>query len=181
LRRRRTQRDYRARDSLTRRGRAAAAATNSIASMRLQAPPTRPDGWHRNKIIRVVRPPARGISCRPAAAHAGSVAGHEPAQIYPITRHCRRVIERRGSLFSCRQRVSSSRSRYDSLVTDWSVVDLHNITYSLTANCQTAVVHKNKTKHRAKLHKSQYNILTVKLQSDSIIREMRSASGSCLL
>ena len=56
-----------------------------------------------------------------------------------------------------------------------------NITYSFIANCQTAVVHKNKTKRRSKIYKSQYilryNILTVKLQS--VIREMRS--GSCLL
>ena len=53
--------------------------------------------------------------------------------------------------------------------------------YSFIANCQTTVVHKNKTKHRSKIYKSQYifqyNILTVKLQS--VIREMRS--GSCLL
>ena len=57
----------------------------------------------------------------------------------------------------------------------------HNITYSFIANCQTAVVHKNKTKRRSKIYKSQYifryNILTVKLQS--VIREMWS--GSCLL
>ena len=40
----------------------------------------------------------------------------------------------------------------------------HNITYSFIANCQTAVVHKNKTKRRFKIYKSQYilryNILT---------------------
>ena len=57
----------------------------------------------------------------------------------------------------------------------------NNITYSFIANCQTAVVHKNKTKRRSKIYKSQYifryNILTVKLQS--VIREMWS--GSCLL
>ena len=57
----------------------------------------------------------------------------------------------------------------------------HNITYSFIANCQTAVVHKNKTKRMSKIYESQYifryNILTVKLQS--VIREMRS--GSCLL
>ena len=56
-----------------------------------------------------------------------------------------------------------------------------NITYSFIANSQTTVVHKNKTKRRSKIYKSQYifryNILTVKLQS--VIREMRS--GSCLL
>ena len=44
-----------------------------------------------------------------------------------------------------------------------------NITYSFIANCQTAVVHKNKTKRRSKTYKRQYilwyNILTVKLQS----------------
>ena len=53
--------------------------------------------------------------------------------------------------------------------------------YSFIANCQTAVVHKNKTKRMSKIYKSQYilryNILTAKLQS--VIREMRS--GSCLL
>ena len=49
--------------------------------------------------------------------------------------------------------------------------------YSFIANCQTAVIHKNKTKRMSKIYKSQYNILTVKLQS--VIREMRS--GSCLL
>jgi len=52
------------------------------------------------------------------------------------------------------------------------------ITYSFIANCQSAVVHKNKTKRRSKIYKSQYilryNILTVKLQS--IIREMRDSS-----
>ena len=57
----------------------------------------------------------------------------------------------------------------------------HKITYSFIANCQTEVVHKNKTKRRSNIYKSQYiilyNILTVKLQS--VIREMRS--GSCLL
>ena len=57
----------------------------------------------------------------------------------------------------------------------------HNITYSFIANCQTAVVHKNKIKRRSKIYKSQYilryNILTVKLQS--VIGEMRSVS--CLL
>jgi len=40
----------------------------------------------------------------------------------------------------------------------------HNITYSFIENCQTAVVHKNKTKRRSKIYKSQYifryNILT---------------------
>ena len=44
-----------------------------------------------------------------------------------------------------------------------------NITYSFIANCQTAVVHENKTKRRSKTYKRQYilwyNILTVKLQS----------------
>ena len=44
-----------------------------------------------------------------------------------------------------------------------------NITYSFIANCQTAVVRKNKTKRRSKTYKRQYilwyNILTVKLQS----------------
>jgi len=53
--------------------------------------------------------------------------------------------------------------------------------YSFIANCQTAVVDKNKTKRMSKIYKSQYifryNILTVKLQS--VIREMRSVS--CLL
>ena len=57
----------------------------------------------------------------------------------------------------------------------------YNITYSFIANCQTAVVHKNKTKRRFEIYKSQYilwyNILIVKLQS--VIREMRS--GSCHL
>jgi len=52
----------------------------------------------------------------------------------------------------------------------------HNTTYSFIANCQTAVVHKNKTKLKSKIYKSRYilryNILTVKLQS--LIREMRS-------
>ena len=52
-----------------------------------------------------------------------------------------------------------------------------NITYSFIANCQTAVVHNNKTKRMSKIYKSQYifryNILTVKLQS--VIREMRYA------
>jgi len=55
------------------------------------------------------------------------------------------------------------------------------ITYSFIANCQTAVVHKNKRKRRSKIYKSQYilryNILTVKLQS--VIQDMRS--GSCPL
>ena len=52
----------------------------------------------------------------------------------------------------------------------------HNTTYSFIANCQTAVVHKNKTKLKSKIYNSRYilryNILTVKLQS--LIREMRS-------
>ena len=58
--------------------------------------------------------------------------------------------------------------------------DITYITYSFIANCQTAVVHKNKTKRWSKIYNSQYifryNILTVKLQS--VIREMRS--GNCL-
>ena len=53
----------------------------------------------------------------------------------------------------------------------------NNITYSFIANCQTAVVHKNKTSAALK-YKSQYilryNILTVELQS--VIREMQSGS-----
>ena len=53
----------------------------------------------------------------------------------------------------------------------------NNITYSFIANCQTAVVHKNKTSAALK-YKSQhilrYNILTVELQS--VIREMQSDS-----
>jgi len=57
---------------------------------------------------------------------------------------------------------------------------LVNITYSLIANCQTAVVHKNKTRRRSIIYKSQYilqySIVTVKLQS--VNREMWS--GSCL-
>jgi len=52
-------------------------------------------------------------------------------------------------------------------------------TYSFITNCET--VHKNRTKHRAKIYNSQcllwYNIVTVELHS--VIREMRS--GSCLL
>jgi len=60
-------------------------------------------------------------------------------------------------------------------------IHIHIHSYSFIANCQTAVVHKNKTKGMSKIYKSQYifryNILTVKLQS--VIREMRS--GSCLL
>jgi len=55
-------------------------------------------------------------------------------------------------------------------------------TYSFIANCQTADVHKNKTKRRSKIYKSQYilryNILTVKLQS--VIREMLSGEVSLL-
>ena len=55
------------------------------------------------------------------------------------------------------------------------LVYAYNITYSFIANCQTAVVHKNKTKRMSKIYKSQYifryNIMTVKLQS--VIREMR--------
>ena len=58
---------------------------------------------------------------------------------------------------------------------DWRTCD--NITYSFIANCQTAVVHKNKTKRRSKIYKSQYilryNILRVKLQS--VIRANRNA------
>ena len=45
-------------------------------------------------------------------------------------------------------------------------------------NCQTAVVHKNTTKRRSKIYKSQYifryNILTVKLQSSPNCRATRS-------
>jgi len=48
-------------------------------------------------------------------------------------------------------------------------VNITYIMYSFIANCQTAVVHKNKTKRRSKIYKSQYilryNILTVKLSS----------------
>ena len=44
--------------------------------------------------------------------------------------------------------------------------------YSFIANCQTAVVHKNKTKRMSKIYKSQYifryNILTVKLRLPKI-------------
>jgi len=35
-------------------------------------------------------------------------------------------------------------------------VNITYITYSFIANCQTAVVHKNKTKRRSKIYKSQY-------------------------
>ena len=52
---------------------------------------------------------------------------------------------------------------------DWKFGTQHNITYSFITNCQTAVVHKNKTKRRSKIYKSQYvlrySTLTVKLQS----------------
>ena len=54
------------------------------------------------------------------------------------------------------------------------LLNIHS--YSFITNCQTAVVHNNKTKRMSKIYKSQYifryNILTVKLQS--VIREMRS-------
>ena len=55
--------------------------------------------------------------------------------------------------------------------------------YSFIANCQTAVVHKNKTRCRSKIYKSQYilryNILTVKLLS--VIREIQAFSALTLL
>jgi len=47
---------------------------------------------------------------------------------------------------------------------------LHDITYSFIANCQTAVVHKSKTKRRAKIYTLsqyilRYNVVTVKLSN----------------
>jgi len=80
------------------------------------------------------------------------------------------------------RRLSRSPARTLGSTTNRSAdITSHNITYSFIANCQTAVVHNNKTKRVSKIYKSQcilrYNILTVKLQS--VIREMRS--GSCLL
>ena len=80
------------------------------------------------------------------------------------------------------RRLSRSPTRTLGSTTNRSAdITSHNITYSFIANCQTAVVHKNKTKRMSRIYKSQcilrYNILTVKLQS--VIGEMRS--GSCLL